>query len=101
MKPYRLLSQLLIVLTLAMSPVYATSVLTTASDSVNSGILNTKLYTNDKLSKTDVDATVVNGVAVFSGTVNTKAQLDELVRLGHSISGVKGVDVSKVKVVGK
>lgn len=79
-------------------PIYADSILSPMTDSVNSGIINTKMYTDKSLSNISIDATVINGVAIYSGEVHSKAQLDELVRIARSVSGIKGVDVSKVKI---
>lgn len=78
--------------------IYAGSLLQSATDSVNSGIVNTKMATDNKLDNINIDATVVNGIAIFSGNVHSKAQVDELVRIAHSVSGIKGVDVSKVQI---
>lgn len=80
------------------TPAMASSVWQPMTDTVNSGIINTKMMSDKALSKTQVDATVINGVAVFSGEVDTKAQAEALVRIARSVSGVKGVDVSKLKI---
>lgn len=91
-------AKILLVFGLLSTPVMADSIMQPMTDSVNSGIINTKVYASQALSNTNINATVVNGVAIFSGTVNSKAQLDELVRIGNSISGIKSVDVSKVTI---
>ena len=84
---------------LLQSPAFATSILTSMSDSVNSGIINTKIFADDMLSNTDIDATVVNGIAIFSGEVNSKAQVNELIRIAHSVSGIKGINISRLRIV--
>lgn len=83
-----------------MSPVWADSFLSPLTDSVNSGIINTKMVTNDSLSHINVDATVINGIAIFTGTVNSRAQVNELIRIARSVSGIKGVDISRLKIAG-
>lgn len=93
-----IIAKFLIGLTLISTPVFADSILQPATDSVNSGIINTKILANDSLKNIDINATVEKGVAIFSGRVNSKAQLDELIRIGHSVSGVNSVNVSKVRI---
>lgn len=80
------------------TPVFANSFLSPLTDTVNSGIINTKMLTNDALKGAKVDAAVENGIAVFSGVVLSNAQISELIRIGKSVSGVHGVDVSRVSV---
>ena len=80
------------------APLFASSILQPLTDSTNSGIINTKMVASDRLSGSNVDATVINGVAVFSGQVKSKAQLDELIRIAHSVSGIKGVNVSQITI---
>lgn len=79
-------------------PVLASSLVSPLTDTVNSGIINTKMLGDSVLSNTEIDATVVDGIAIFSGTVSAKAQINELIRIARSVSGIKGVNVSKVKV---
>lgn len=79
-------------------PASASSILQPMTDSVNSGIINSKMYTDSALSNIEVDATVTNGIAVYRGTVHSKEQLDELIHIAHSVSGVKGVDTSRVVI---
>ena len=76
----------------------AESILSSASDSVNSGIINTKIFADSALSGININATVTNGVAMFSGEVRSEAQLNELIKIGKSVSGIRAVDVSKVKI---
>jgi len=78
---------------------FSGSILTPLSDSVNSGIINTKILADHSLSGTHIDATVINGVAVFSGEVKSTTQKEELVSIANSVSGVKSVDTSRIKVV--
>jgi osmotically-inducible protein OsmY len=86
---------------LLISPAHADSILSPITDTVNSGIINTKMLADHSLSNVHVDATVINGVAVFSGVVNSGAQLHELIRIGRSVSGIRGVDVSRVRIAGR
>ena len=79
-------------------PAFSTGVLQSMTDSVNSGIINSKMYTDNQLDNTNVDATVENGIAIYRGQVNSQSQVDELVRIAHSISGIKGVDTSNLHV---
>lgn len=83
------------------SPLFATSVLTLMSDSVNSGIINTKMATDDRLSNIRVDATVENGVAIFRGVVYSRAQVNELIRIARSVSGIRAIDISRLRVVNR
>ncbi len=83
------------------APLFATSILQSMTDSTNSGIINTKMYTDNSLSNIHVDATVTNGIAIFRGTVYSKAQLNELIRIARSVSGIHGVDVSRIAVVNR
>jgi osmotically-inducible protein OsmY len=80
--------------------VSAGSILSPLTDSVNSGILNTKVYSST-IPTSHLNATVIGGVAVFSGEVNNNAQRDELIRIAKSISGIKGVDTANLKVLNK
>lgn len=80
---------------------FAGSGLMPITDSVNSGIINTKIIADDKLENADIDATVVNGIVIYTGTVQTRAQLDELIRIGRSVSGIRGVDASKIHIMNK
>lgn len=99
MKMMKILIAFLLVFGLAFSlPSYPGSVLTLMSDSVNSGIINTKMATDDLLSNIDVDATVENGIAIFSGRVNSRAQLQELIRIARSVSGVRGINIARVRI---
>ena len=98
MSLHKILLSLLISLGVSLSPVYANAILTPMTDSVNSGIINTKMATSDRLKGSNIDATVINGVAIFRGQVQSKAQLQELIRIGRSVSGVKGVNTSKVRI---
>ncbi|GEM_PF-2862205 len=101
MKKIKIISILILSFGLAIaSPIMAEPVLTLMSDSVNSGIINTKIMTDHTLSNIKIDATVVNGIAIFKGTVYSKEQLEELLHIAHSVSGIRGVDISKVKVLG-
>ncbi len=86
---------------LFVSPVFATSILSPLTDSVNSGIINTKMMTDNSLSHINVDATVVNGIAIYSGEVNTQAQVNELIRIAHSVSGIRGVNTSRLRVINR
>lgn len=79
-------------------PAFSNDILTSLTDSVNSGIINTKVATDDLLSNTNIDSTVVNGIAIFSGKVKTQTQVNELVRIAHSVSGINGVDTSHLVV---
>lgn len=97
---HKKLITLFLSLALCLSPVYANSILSPLTDSVNSGIINTKMVTDNRLKGIHVDATVTNGIAIFSGQVNSKAQAHALVGIAYSVSGIKGVDVSGLKVVG-
>jgi osmotically-inducible protein OsmY len=101
MKIRKFITATFLALTLISSPVLADSVLSPLTDSVNSGIINTKIAADDMLTNTDIDATVVNGIAIYSGVVNSKAQLNELLRIAHSVSGIKGIDISRLKVLHK
>src|SRR5689334_16025586 len=85
---------------LLLSPVYADAILSPLTDSVNSGIINTKMAADNRLNDIQVDATVIDGIAIFSGEVRTKAQVHDLVGIAYSVSGIKGVNISKLKVVG-
>jgi len=85
---------------LFLSPVFANSILSPLTDSVNSGIINTKMAADHSLTNINVDATVTNGMAIFSGEVHSKAQQDELISIAHSVSGIQGVDVSKLRITG-
>lgn len=76
----------------------ADSIWSPMTDSVNSGIINTKMATDDALDNIRVDATVINGIAIFIGQVNSQAQFDELVRIAGSVSGIKGVNTSKLTI---
>jgi hypothetical protein len=86
---------------LNLSPVFAHSAWSPLTDSVNSGIINTKMISEDSLSSIQVDVTVVNGVAIFKGEVQSEVQRNELVRIAKSVSGIKEVDVSKIQVLGQ
>ncbi|TAK72224.1 MAG: BON domain-containing protein [Gammaproteobacteria bacterium] len=83
---------------LGLSPIAQASVLSLLTDSVNSGIINTKMVANHSLSGIDVNATVINGIAVFSGQVNSKAQIEELIHIARSVSGIRGINVSKLRI---
>lgn len=98
MTPYKTAIALLLSLCFALSPVYANSIFSPLTDSVNSGIINTKMATDNRLDGTDIDATVINGVAIFSGKVQSKAQMKILIGIANSVSGIKGVDISKLKI---
>lgn len=97
---YKTVMALILSLCLSISPVYADSILSPLTDSVNSGIINTKMATDNRLDGTNVDATVINGVAIFSGEVRSKTQMKILIGIANSVSGIKGVNVSKLRVVG-
>ena len=84
-------------LTLA-QPLFADSVLEPATDTINSGIIKTKMLTDHSLKNADVSVSVDNGIAYFSGRVTSQSQIDELSSIALSVSGIKGVDISKVKV---
>jgi osmotically-inducible protein OsmY len=58
------------------------------------------MYSDSYLSNIHIDATVINGIAVFRGTVHNQGQLRELIRIARSVSGIRGVDVSRVRVTG-
>lgn len=97
MKNKNKVAVLFLILALLFSgPILATSILTPVTDTVNSGIINTKMAMDNVLSDTNVDATVLNGIAVYSGKVHTKAQLNELVRIAYSVSGIKGVNTKRL-----
>lgn len=99
MKVLKFLSIVLAVLSLSLSaPAIARPFWSPLTDTVNSGIINSKMVASDRLENIHVDATVENGVAIFSGTVNNRAQLDELVNIARSVSGVHGVDVTRLQV---
>lgn len=83
---------------LSATPAFSGSVLTLMSDSVNSGIINTKMSTDSYLDNIHVDATVVNGVAVFSGVVYSKGQVNELIRIARSVTGIKAIDISRLRI---
>lgn len=100
MKATKILCHITLVCSLLFSaPLFAESVLTLMSDSANSGIINTKILTDKGLDNTNIDATVVNGIAIFSGTVHSKEQVNRLIAIARSVSGVKGVNMSKLKIV--
>lgn len=80
-------------------PVFAHSILSPLTDSVNSGIINTKMDMDERLNNVDIDATVINGIAVFSGVVHNHAELQELFRIARSVSGIKGIDVTQIRMV--
>lgn len=98
MKMFNLRLAMLCLVTFLAAPVQA-GVISAATDTVNSGIINTKIVADDSLDGIEVDATVDNGIAIFSGEVESKAQIQRLIRIARSVSGIKGVDVSQVKVV--
>ncbi len=80
------------------SVTYAGSILSPLTDSVNSGIINTKIETNDNLSRIDIDATVENGIVIYSGRVNSMHDVNELMRIAHSVSGIRGVNTSRLYI---
>jgi osmotically-inducible protein OsmY len=98
MKIINLQSVLLSLAVFLAAPAHA-GLVSAATDTVNSGIINTKIVADDSLDGIEVDATVDNGIAIFSGEVESKAQINRLIRIARSVSGIKGVDVSRVKVV--
>jgi osmotically-inducible protein OsmY len=85
-------------ITLLSGAVMADSMWSPVTDTLNTGIINAKMMADHSLDSAKVDATVNHGVVAFSGEVDSKAQLDELASIALSVSGVKGVDVSKVKI---
>lgn len=80
------------------STTYAGSILSPLTDSVNSGIINTKIETDDNLGRIDIDATVENGIVIYSGRVNSMRDVNELMRIARSVSGIKGVNTSRLYI---
>lgn len=80
------------------SAAFATSILSPLTDTVNTGIINTKIALDSSLSDLDVDVTVNHGVATLRGNVNTEAQVKKLVQTVRSVSGINGVDISNLKI---
>lgn len=79
------------------TPVHAYNIFVPMADTVNSGIINSKMLASDHLDGAHVDATVVNGVAIFKGHVMSEQQKRELIMIARSVSGIKEVDVSGIK----
>lgn len=82
---------------LCIAPVHAYNIFVPMADTVNSGIINSKMLASDNLNGAHVDATVVNGVAIFKGHVMSEKQKRELIIIARSVSGIKAVDVSGIK----
>jgi osmotically-inducible protein OsmY len=80
------------------SAVMADSMWSPVTDTLNTGIINAKMIADHNLDSAKVNATVNHGVVAFSGEVDSKAQLDELASIALSVSGIKGVDISRVTV---
>lgn len=96
MKLSQFIKIILLSFALLSAPLYAASILQPATDTVNSGIINAKIVGKSQFS--NVDATVNNGIAIFTGRVDSTAQVSQLENIAHSVSGVHGVNVSGLKV---
>jgi|SRR5579862_8299909 len=77
---------------------YADSLLSPITDVVNSGVINTKIALDPTLSRLDINATVDHAVVVYSGEVNTDLEIKKLVQISQSVSGIKGVDITHLRV---
>jgi osmotically-inducible protein OsmY len=97
MKIIKIISTALLFTTLAFSSViFAGSILEPVTDTVNSGIINTKMVGHDEFS--NVNATVENGIAIFTGEVSSKKQAEKLLRIAHSVTGIRAVNISGLKI---
>ncbi len=83
------------------TPLFATSILQSLTDSIDSAIINVKVYTDKSLTNTHIDAIVINGTAIFRGTVSSDAQLNELIQIAHSVASVKNVDATAMRIIEK
>ena len=69
---------IMIAMLLTATTLYAAPFWSPLTDSVNSGIINTKMVTSDSLSNINVDATVIDGVAIF---------ISDLVHFAYQVCG--------------
>jgi len=89
---------LFVLLMMSTTCIYADSILSPITDTVNSGIISSKIALDSSLSNVSVNVNVDHGYVALSGIVNTEAEKQRVIKIAQSISGINGVDISRLKV---